>query len=162
MAHLFRQIYVDELDFEALTVEKVIDLVFTEMVYRKIQQLEKETQAKQQLEKETQAKQDLTDRSRWRKSVQVLDDEERWIRHTERGLALLNHDVIWQGVVEACKILKFPEPSSATRREYFEALFDVSCFVWFQIYSDFERTAFINNLIDYVFCVCKLKYNSIV
>ena len=151
MAHLFRQIYVDELDFEALTVDKVIDLVFTEMVYRKIQQLEEETQAKQ----------DLTDRSRWRKSVQVLDDEERWIRYAERGLALLNHDVIWQGVVEACKILKFPEPS-ATHREYFEALFDVSCFVWLQIYSDFERTAFIDNLIDYVFCVCKLRYNSIV
>ena len=49
MAHLFRQIYVDEIDFEALTVEKVIDLVFTEMVYRKIQQLEEETQAKQDL-----------------------------------------------------------------------------------------------------------------
>ena len=96
MAHLFRQIYVDEIDFEALTVEKVIDLVFTEMVYHKIQQLEEETQA------------------------------------------------------------------SATHREYFEALFDLSCFVWFQIYSDFERTAFINNLIDYVFCVCKLRYNSIV
>ena len=75
MAHLFRQVYVDELDFEALTVDKVIDLVFTEMVYRKIQQLEEETQAKQ----------DLTDRSRWRKSVQVLDDEERWIRYAERS-----------------------------------------------------------------------------
>ena len=64
-----------------------------EMVYRKIQQLEEETQAKQ----------DLTDRSRWRKSVQVLDDEERWIRYAERGLALLNHDVIWQGVVELAR-----------------------------------------------------------
>ena len=38
--------YVDEIDFDALTVEKLIDLVFTEMVYRKIQQLEEETLAK--------------------------------------------------------------------------------------------------------------------
>ena len=32
--------FVDEIDFDALTVEKLIDLVFTEMVYCKIQQLE--------------------------------------------------------------------------------------------------------------------------
>ena len=35
MAHLFKQMYVNEIDFDALTVEKLIDLVFTEMVYRK-------------------------------------------------------------------------------------------------------------------------------
>ena len=46
MAHLFKQMYVGEIDFDALTVEKLIDLVFTEMVYRKIQQLEEETLAK--------------------------------------------------------------------------------------------------------------------
>ena len=34
MAHLFKQMFVDEIDFDALTVEKLIDLVFTEMVYR--------------------------------------------------------------------------------------------------------------------------------
>ena len=32
MAHLFKQMYVDDVDdFDALTVEKLIDLVFTEM-----------------------------------------------------------------------------------------------------------------------------------
>ena len=46
MAHLFKQMYVDEIDFDALTVEKLIDLVFTEIIYRKIQQLEEETLAK--------------------------------------------------------------------------------------------------------------------
>ena len=46
MAHLFKQMYVDEIDFYALTVEKLIDLVFTEIIYRKIQQLEEETLAK--------------------------------------------------------------------------------------------------------------------
>ena len=40
--------YECEIDFDALTVEKLIDFVFTEMVYRNIQQLEEEAaQAKQ-------------------------------------------------------------------------------------------------------------------
>ena len=138
-------------DFDALTVEKRIDLVFTEMVYRKIQQLEEETLAKR----------DQTDGNQWtrfRECFKMLDNEERWISYAERALELLNHDVMWRAIVEACKILKYPEPS-AIHRDYFEALFDMSCFVWFQIYSESERTAFINNLIDYVLCVCKLKYN---
>ena len=34
--------YECEFDFDALTVEELIDFVFTEMVYRNIQQLEEE------------------------------------------------------------------------------------------------------------------------
>ena len=67
MAHLFRQMYVDEVDFEALTIEKLAGLVFTEMVHRKMQQLEKETLAKQ----------DETDGNQWstfRKCPEVPDD----------------------------------------------------------------------------------------
>ena len=152
MAHLFRQMYVDEVDFEALTIEKLAGLVFTEMVHRKMLQLEKETLAKQ----------DETDGNQWstfRKCPEVPDDEERWIAYAERALSLLNHEVIWQGIVEACKILKYPKPS-AMHREYFEAMFDMSCFIWFQMYSELERTVSINNLIDYIISVCKLKYKS--
>ena len=36
MAHMFKQMYVDEIDIEVMTVEKLIELVFTEMVYRKM------------------------------------------------------------------------------------------------------------------------------
>ena len=96
--------YVDEIDIEVMTVEKLIELVFTEMVYRKMQQLEEATLCKQ----------DETDGNQWtrlRKCIEVLDDEERWIRYDERALELLNHDVMWQGIVEACKILKYPELS---------------------------------------------------
>ena len=67
MAHLFKQMYVDEVDFEALTIEKLIDLVFTEMIYYKIQKLEEET-----------SKQDQIDSRLWRFMITV-DDEERWI-----------------------------------------------------------------------------------
>ena len=149
MAHLFKQLYECEIDFDALTVEKLIDFVFTDMVYRKVI---------------ARAKQDEDYGRPWtrfRKRIEALDDEERWIYYAERALDLLDHDVMWKGVVEACKILKYPEPS-AIRRDYFEALFDMTCFAWLQRYSEFERTIFINNLIDYVLCVCKLKYNYIV
>ena len=47
MAHLLRQMYVDEIDFEAVTIEKMVDLVFTEMIHDKMQQFEKEELAKQ-------------------------------------------------------------------------------------------------------------------
>ena len=39
--------YECEIDFDALTVEKLIDFVFTKMVYCKIEQLEEAAQAKQ-------------------------------------------------------------------------------------------------------------------
>ena len=125
--------YVDEIDFEALTIEKLIDLVFTEMVYRQIGKLEEKERAKL----------DQTDGNQFTKFRQrldneILDDEERWILYAERALSLLNHEVIWQGIVEGCKILKYPEPT-AIHREYFETLFDMSCFVWFQLYSESER-----------------------
>ena len=65
--------YVDEIDFDALTVEKLIDLVFTEMVYRKIQQLEEETLAKHN---QTNGNQSQGSEN----AFKVLDDEEWWIR----------------------------------------------------------------------------------
>ena len=44
--------------------------------------------------------------------LKCLIDEEWWISYAERALELLNHDVMWRGIVEACKILKYPEPSA--------------------------------------------------
>ena len=148
MAHLLRQMYVDEIDFEAVIIEKIVDLVFTEMIHDKMQQLEKEELAKQ----------DQTDGNQWsrfKKCSEVLDHGGRWITYAEQALSLLNYEAMWQGIVEACKILKYPEPS-AMHRDYFETLFDMSCFIWFQIYSESKRTECISSLIDYVVCVCKL------
>ena len=116
------------------------------------------------MEEAAQTKHDQVDGNQWtrfRKYVEVLDDEERWINYAERALSLLNHELMWQGIVGACKILKYPEPSE-THRDYFEELFDMSCFVWFQLYSETERTLSIDKHIDHIICVCKLKSNSIV
>ena len=86
MAHLFKQMYECDIDIDALTVEKLIDFVFTEMVYRKIEQLEA-----------AQVKHDQVDGSLWtrfRKRIEALDDEERRINYAERALELLNHSVM--------------------------------------------------------------------
>ena len=91
MAHLLRQMYVDEIDFEAVTIEKIVDLFFTEMIHDKMQQLDNEEHAKQ----------DQTDgnhRSRFKKCSEVLDHEERWITYAEQALSLLNHEVMCMGV----------------------------------------------------------------
>ena len=68
---------------------------------------------------------------------------------------------MWQGMVKARKILKYPE-STAMHGDYFETMFDMSCFIWFQLYSESQRTECINNLIDYIIRVCKLKFTSTV
>ena len=71
MAHLLRQMYVDEIDFEEVTIEKIVDFVFTEMIHDKMQQLVKEELAKQ----------DQTDGNQWskfKKCSEVLDHEGRW------------------------------------------------------------------------------------
>ena len=146
--------YVNEIDIEVMIVEKMIELVFTEMVYRKIEQLEGATLCKY----------DETDGNQWtrfRNCIEVLDDEERCIRYAGRSLELLNYDIMWQGIVEDCKILKYPELSEI-HIDCFESLFDMLCFVWLRMYSETEKTSSINNLIDCVICVCKLKYNSTV
>ena len=82
MAHLLRQLYGDEIDFETVTIEKKVNLVFAEMIH---------------------------------------------------------------------------EPS-AMHRDYFETLFDMSCYIWFQLYSKSKRNECISNFIDYIICVCKLKF----
>jgi hypothetical protein len=87
MAHLFRQMYVDEIDYELLTPEKLIHFVFTEIVYRQIQKLEEETRINQ----------DEIDGNQWSRfgqQVEVLDEEERWVNYAERALAMLNHEVM--------------------------------------------------------------------
>ena len=150
MAHLFREMYVDELDFESLSFETIIDLVFTEMVYRQIRMLHQEINSDL----------DETDGNMLRKcrqSIDVSEDRKCWIEYGEQALSLMNREVIWQGVKEACKALQYPEPSSR-HRQYFDSLFDLSCFVWFLIYSEHERTVSIENLLDYVICICKLKF----
>ena len=87
MAHLFRQKYVDEIDYELFTPEKLIEFVFTEIVQRQLHKLEEETRINQD-------EIDGNQRSRFGQQVEVLDGEERWVNYAERALAMLNHEVV--------------------------------------------------------------------
>ena len=76
MAHLLRQIYVDEIDFEAVTIEKIVDLVFTEMIMIKCNNLKKRnSQNKTKL---------MVIIGQSLKCSEVLDHEERWITYHDR------------------------------------------------------------------------------
>ena len=64
--------YVNEIDIEVMTVEKVIELVFTEIVHRKMQQLEEATLCNHD---------ETDDGNQWakfRKCNEVIEEEERW------------------------------------------------------------------------------------
>ena len=42
--------------------------------------------------------------TKFRKRLKVRDEEERWIRYAKHALELLNHDVMWQGIIEVAKV----------------------------------------------------------
>ena len=93
----------------------------------------------------------------WRELCKISDEDERWLNYADRAIETIDADDIWQGIVEGCKILKYPEPSAGYRC-YFDSLFNFGWFMWSKMYLETERTASINHLIDHLTCVCKLKY----
>ena len=152
MAHLFKQMYVDEVDFqETLSYDQLIGLVFTEFVHRQMQQLE---------ELETACVKTEVVYSSWtamREHCEITDEDDRWLTYADKAISMVDRDDIWRGILEAFKILKYPIPSSDCKC-YFLTLFNLSWLAWSRMYCETERTTDINNLMDYVICVCKLKY----
>lgn len=164
MAHLFEQMYIDEVDFEeTLTHDRLINLIFTEYVHRQIQQLEElESCVKMDTVTREPCEISETDGNQWtamREHCEITDEGERWMIYANQAISMIDREDIWRGIVEACKILKYPEPSIAYRC-YFDTLFNMSWLVWSKMYSETERTISINNLMDYILCVCKLKSQS--
>ena len=86
----------------------------------------------------------------------ITDEDDRCVTYADKAISMIDRDDIW-GVLEASKVLKYLNPSSEGKR-YFLTLFKLSWIAWSRIYSETERTMSINNLMDYVICVCKLKY----
>ena len=92
-----------------------------------------------------------------REHCEITDEDDRWLTYADKVISMVDRDDIWRGILEAFKILKYPTPSSDCKR-YFLTLFNLSWITWSRIYSETKRTISINNLMDYVICVCKLKY----
>ena len=68
---------------------------------------------------------------------------------------MINLDIVCRAILEACKVLGYPEPSPYYRN-YFESLDHMPTDVLCQMYSETERTPCIVDLIDYVICIGKL------
>ena len=97
MAHLFKKMYSVEVDFGSLTIKKLIEFVFTEMIHEKIQELVWQRRAKR-------CQSQLS--NRWRKfqqRIEDMDEEERWMTYAERAVSHLNHEHVWKAIVEGCK-----------------------------------------------------------
>ena len=113
MTHLFKQIYVYEVDFrETLAYDQLIGLVFTEFVHRQMQQLE---------ELETACVKTETVHGPWtkmRKHCEITDEVDRWMAYAGKAMSIIDRDDIWLGILEAFEILKYPNPSSEGKRCY--------------------------------------------
>ena len=139
MAHLFKHMYVDEVDFRE-TLAYVTDAT----VGRAGDSMFKD--------------------GNWPWSLDKVEGTlwDHWWRWSAVDLCRQSDFDYWSwwylaGILEAFKILKYPNPSSEGKR-YFATLFNLSWLARSRIYSETERTTNINNLMDYVICVCKLKY----
>ena len=152
MAHLFRQIYADEVDLEeVLTQSELIDLIFVEFIRQKITELKALEQCASQV--------DVW--STYRHNDEVLVEEDLWLQFADQVVDMVDREYIWNGIVEAFKIVKFPEPSTECR-SYFEQLYCVSSIGLSTMYMQLKRPKGFENLIDYVKCVSKLKHQSTV
>ena len=138
MAHLFKQMYVDEVDFqETLSYDQLIGLVFTEFVHRQMQQLE---------ELETACVKTEITYSPWtamREHCEITDEDDRWLTYAVKAISIIDRDDIWRGILEAFKILKYPIPSSDFKC-YFLTLFNLFWLAWSRMYCETERTMNIN------------------
>ena len=96
-----------------------------------------------------------------RDHCKITDEDERWLKYADQAISIIKREDIWRGIVKACKIWKYSE-SWTTYGNYFDSLFYMAWFIWSKMYSETERTLSVNNLIDYLMCVCKLKNQSTV
>ena len=138
--------YVDEVDFENTGYEQLIELVFTEFVHEQMTIIEASGE----------------DGEIFSTCIEYLatsDEARRWSKYAEKAISLLNLEIVWRTILEACKVLQLPRPSPY-HRNYFESLDHMPTDVLRRMYLETERTPCIVNLIDYVICVYKLYASS--
>ena len=133
MAHLFKQMYVDEVDFrETISYDQLIGLVFTEFVHRQMQQFE---------ELETACVKTEIGHGPWTKMrghCEITDEDDRWMSYAGKAMSMIDRDDIWRGILEAFKILKYPNPSSECKC-YFVNLLGLPWMAWNNFYEGFTR-----------------------
>ena len=142
------------------SLDRLIDLIFTEFVHRQIQQLgELESCVKADTVTTEHCETSETDGNQWtamREYCEISDEDDWWLIYADQAILIIDREDNMERDREACKVLKYNKPTEGYRR-YFESLFNLAWFMWSKMYSDIERNTSINNLMDYIKCVCKLK-----
>ena len=146
MAHLFKQMLVDKIDFQNVTPQEVIDLIFTDHLQRQIQMLIDLQQSTRE-----------TDLLLNEDTKDMLSCKEKAWLYSEDAKTMIDRQDLWHSIIEAFKILKYPEPTAESKL-YIEQLYDLPWHVLNTIYLESKRTVSFMYLMDYVNCVCKLKY----
>ena len=151
MAHLFRLMY-GAFDLENITVDDLIDIVFTCVMNKKICELERRENKNKSCRACESNLREVTERQ-----CGVNDGDQRWMMYGDKALRDIREDVMWRIIEETCCILGFSKPSEK-QEAYFFSLFDMSWVLWAKIFSRLENSARIGRLSDYIVCVCKLKF----
>ena len=133
MAHLFRQIYSDEiLNLKRLTKTELIKSITVEFIHVKLNELNINKAMKEECFR-------LWDRS-------------------EHAKKLIDRQQLWKLINEAFKILKYKKPSDKYQTIYEQTL-NLSSSELQTIHLNVDRTVTFENLIDYLTRVCKIKYS---
>ncbi len=118
MTHLFEQMYGNNASFEIITSYQVVDTFFVYSLHEKIEELEKHVEYEAFDKRGDVMWKDI------KTECGIQDHEERWLRYADNALCMDTTDIVWSGIEEFCKLLKFP--LSAHLREYFNSLFCIS------------------------------------
>ena len=149
MAHLFEMMY-GAFDLENITVDEVIDIVFTCVLEERIRELEK-------LERKNESCRMCENGFQATEQRQYSECEERWMIYADKAICGIPQDVMWCIIQETCRVFSLPKPSEK-QEMYFYSLFDMSWMLWARIFSQLENSERIERLSDFVACICKLKF----
>lgn len=106
MALLLEQMYVDQVGFvDTLAPDKLINVIFTALAHRQIQLLK-------QVESSVKMETDGNLCTMMEDHCEICKNE-NWLTNVNQAISMIDHEDTWQGIVKVCKILKYPEPSTA-------------------------------------------------
>ena len=149
MAHLFNQIYANNVEFVDIGHDDLISLLYVEFLSKKIQELRR-------AEEDASVFEPWTD---FQNCLEMLTEEDRWFNFANRAVNAINREHFWNGICEAFKFLKYSGPTSS-QKIYYEKLWKAPWNELMSIYTQTIRPPFFVNLFDYVDCACKLKYRT--
>ena len=109
MGHLFKLMH-GAYELENLNIDDIINIVFASTLDKRISILEKKN-------------------NEHMRACETTDDENRWMKFSDKALATVHPDVIWLAIQETCRVLALSQPSD-NQRGYLDSLFDMSWMLW--------------------------------